>query len=146
MNRQLKRSVGRRSATGSRGAARLARLAINHEIPFTKLGDCRLCCRNGGWFNSKRYMTHGFQTFQLEEETKKSVQAQRRHQEEALAAAAAEAARMTELAAAASARAAAADAVQEAVEAAEQDEFKRKAQKLKVRHSCESWCCCWFSC
>eukprot|EP00752_Nemacystus_decipiens_P010330 g9202.t1 len=68
---------------------------------------------------------------QLEEETKKSIEAQRRHQEETLAAAAAEAARMTELAAAASAKAAAADAVKEAVAAAEQDEFKRKAQKLK---------------
>lgn len=69
---------------------------------------------------------------QLEEEKKKSVDAQRRHQEEALATAAAEAARYTEMAAAASARAAAADAVREAVEGAEQEEFKRKAQKLKA--------------
>lgn len=69
---------------------------------------------------------------QLEEEKKKSVDAQRRHQEEALAAAAAEAARHTEMAAAASAKAAAADAVREAVEVAEQEEFKRKAQKLKA--------------
>ncbi|CAM9391146.1 unnamed protein product [Pylaiella littoralis] len=68
---------------------------------------------------------------QLEEEKKKSVDAQRRHQEEDLAAAAAEAAKMTELAAAASAAAAAADAVRGAVEAAEREEFKRKAQKLK---------------
>lgn len=86
----------------------------------------------------------GFPTFQLEEETKKSIEAQRRHQEETLAAAAAEAARMTELAAAASARAAAADAVKEAVAAAEQDEFKRKAQKLKVRYSRERWRCCFL--
>ena len=92
----------------------------------------------------KLFLDRGLSMFQLEEETKKSIEAQRRHQEETLAAAAAEAARMTELAAAASARAAAADAVKEAVAAAEQDEFKRKAQKLKVRYSYDRWRCCWF--
>lgn len=71
---------------------------------------------------------------QLEEEKTQREDAQRRLQEEAIAAASAEAAKAAELAAAAAARAAAADAVREAANAAEQDEFKRKALRLKVCH------------
>lgn len=60
------------------------------------------------------------------------IDTQRRQHEEALATAAAETERVAEMAAVAAARAAAADAMQEAVNAAEQEGFKRKAQKLKV--------------
>lgn len=121
------RSIGRRSATGSSSGRRLA---IKRDQIFRDGVDCCICCCTN--INRTWSSIDGFLSCQLEEEARKSTEAQRRHQEEALAAAAAEAARMTELAAAASARAAAADAVREAVEAAEQDEFKRKAQKLKV--------------
>lgn len=68
----------------------------------------------------------------MEQELANRVEAQRRLQEEALAAVSAEAARAAELAAAAAVRAAAADAIREAANAAEQEEFKRKAQQLKV--------------
>lgn len=70
---------------------------------------------------------------QLEEEKSRLIETQRRLQEEALTAASADAARAAEKAAAASARAAAADAIREVANAAEQEEFKKKAQKIRVR-------------
>lgn len=60
------------------------------------------------------------------------IEAQRKAQDIALAEAMAAAARASEEAAAAAAKASAADAIREAIEAAEKDQFKRKAQKLKV--------------
>lgn len=75
----------------------------------------------------------------MEEETRNRVEAQRRLQEEALAAAAAQAERAAELDAAAAARVAAANAVREAVDAAEQEGFKRKAQQLKVSAFGRAW-------
>ena len=69
---------------------------------------------------------------QLEEEKAQRVETQRRLQKEALAAAAAEVARATEMAEAAAAKAATADAIREAFNVAEQEAFKRKAQKIRV--------------
>ncbi|CAM9799033.1 unnamed protein product, partial [Sphacelaria rigidula] len=68
---------------------------------------------------------------EAEDEELQRIEAQRKMQESALAKAADEAAKAAEVAAAAAARAATADAVREALEAAEKDEFRKRAKILK---------------